>query len=221
VEELLAQVERRKYDIRRAILEWGRHNIRDFPWRRNRSPYKVLVSEILLRRTTASAVLRVYEAFLARYPDVWSLAKADLGELESLLKTIGYHKERALILQEIANVIVCKYGGEIPKDKDELLRIPHIGSYIAGAILSLGYGIPAAMVDSNVERIYSRVFAKSIPKKGLRHAILAIAEGLVPPERHEVYNYALLDLGATVCRYDRPRCKICPLSGLCDTANLK
>jgi len=214
---LLEEAERRRDRFQRAVLDWASRNLRDFPWRRDRTPYRVLVAEVILRRTTSTAALRVYEEFLRRWPDIRALSEADEGGLEALLESVGYHRRRAMILKVIAQFIVDEYHGEIPRDKGLLLRIPHVGPYIASAVLSLGYGVPAAMVDSNVKRILSRSFRDSIPARGKSGLIYTLAEALVPTESHVPYNLGLIDMGALVCRYDRPRCSKCPLEAVCDT----
>jgi A/G-specific adenine glycosylase len=216
VSHLLEEVERRKDRFQRAVLDWAGRNLRDFPWRRNRTPYSVLVAEVILRRTTSTAALRIYEEFLRRWPDIRALSEADKSELEALLKVVGYHRRRAGILVDIAKFVVNQYGGVIPCERSALLRIPHVGPYIAGAILSLGYGIPSAMVDSNVERILSRVFSRCLPARGRSRAIHEVARVLVPSENHAMFNLGLLDLGALVCRYGKPKCDVCPLYTICD-----
>jgi len=214
--ELKEEARNRQHRLAGALLAWGEKNIRDFPWRKERTPYRILVAEVILRRTTSTAALRVYEEFLKKWPDIKSLANANVDELEQLLVAVGYHKQRSRILVNIARFIDKEFGGNIPNDKKQLLKIPHVGPYTAGAILSLGYGIPAPMVDSNVQRILSRVFNNCLPKKGRARAISMLVEALLPKKGHIVFNLGLLDLGALICRYDRPRCKVCPLSDLCD-----
>ena len=125
----------------------------------------MLVAEVILRRTTATAAARVYDEITQRYPDVLALSQANTCDLEVLLLSVGYYKRRALILKEAAALVVAEYGGEIPDTQEALLRIPQVGPYTAGAILCLGFGIPAAMVDSNVLRIISRLFCNSLPNQ--------------------------------------------------------
>jgi A/G-specific adenine glycosylase len=218
---VLEEARRRREGFQKAVLDWAKANLRDFPWRSDRTAYKVLVSEILLRRTTAPAVLRVYEDFIRRFPDARTLANADVGELESELRAIGYHKLRARVLKGVAKCILEEYGGSIPRSWSELLRVPHIGPYVAGAVLSLGYGVPAAMVDSNVQRILSRAFRSYLPPRPSPALLRGVAEALVPEEHHEEFNLGLLDLGALVCRYDKPRCASCPLNNICDSNIIK
>ena len=219
--ELLREVRSRKRIFQRKMIKWARENLRDFPWRdENRTPYSVLVAEVLLKRTTSTAVLRVYNEFLEAYPNIRQLANADRIGLERLLLSIGYYKLRAIGLIEMADYVVKNYGGEIPASKESLLKVPHIGSYTAGAILSFGYGIPSEIVDSNVERIIRRFFHSKLPDKASLRIIQKIAKELLPSEHHEVYNWALLDLGALVCRYDKPRHEQCPLESICDYPKL-
>lgn len=214
--QFMDEIKRRQNYFRGAILKWASMNLREFPWRRDRTPYKVLVAEIILRRTTSKAALKVYEGFLQKWPDIISLSKANPTELEEFLKAVGYHKQRAAILIEMAKYIMENYGGRIPAHKEDLLRIPHVGFYTASAILSLGYGVRAAMVDSNVQRILKRYFQKYLPERLSTKLIQEIADFLVPEENHEIYNLALLDLGALICRYNKPRCDRCPLQSTCD-----
>jgi len=214
LEPVLAQeVRKRRAQLQRKILRWGRENYRQFPWRQDRTPYRVLVSEVLLKRTTAQAAAVLYPQCLTRYPDVETLAQADRRQLETLLKRIGYHRRRADILIEVAKYIRDKHGGKIPQNKEALLEIPHIGPYTAAAILTLGYGTPSAMVDSNVERIIRRLFLRFDPKP---KAVRETAEILAPESENQAYSFALLDLGALICRYGVPKCGACPLREPCD-----
>lgn len=214
--ELLTQIKYRKGAIQRYLLQWSKKNFRIFPWRINRTPYSVLIAEILLKRTTATAVAAIFEKFLRLYPNSEALANADKDSLESLLSRIGYHKKRASDLVKIASVLLKEFRGELPKSKKELMSIPFIGHYTANAILSLGYGNPAAMVDSNVTRIIRRLFSNHLAQKSSTNIIQLIADNLVPMRNHQVYNLALLDFGAVICTYGIPKCSLCPLNRVCD-----
>lgn len=214
--KLLAEIERRKKKVHLGLVQWGKQNFRPFPWRANRAPYAVLVSELLLKRTTATAVKRIFEQFISRYPNLQKLAHADRQQLESLLSRIGYHKRRATMLIEISAYILKKHDGKIPRKKQELLDIPFVGEYTANAILSLSYGIPTAMVDSNIQRIVSRLFCSLLPTRPSPKIVQKTAEMLAPNEDNQNYNYSLLDLGALVCKYGIPKCTSCPLNSQCD-----
>jgi A/G-specific adenine glycosylase len=206
----------RKREFQHLSLKWAEKNLRDFPWRKEPTPFTTLVTEVLLRRTTAAAVLRIYPDFMREYGDPKRIAEVEETKLTSALSTIGYHKQRAKILKAIAKYLVERFNGTVPCSKESLLEIPHVGSYTAGAILSLGCGQPSAMVDTNAERIYRRVFLSHLPKKGQRRFIDQIAAMYVPEDYHQTYNFALLDLAALVCTYGIPKCGICPVKGLCD-----
>jgi len=218
---LIRDIESKKPHIQKGIIKWGEEHYRHFPWREKRTPYSVLVSEVLLKRTTASAAKRMYEKFMSLYPDLKALAKADKEKLEKLLETIGYHKRRTTILVEIANYILNKSDGRIPESREELLEIPFVGPYTANSILSLGYNIPAAMVDSNVERIIKRLFFKHLSKTASSRIVQKIADMLYLRDHHQEYNYALLDFGAAICRYGKPKCEACPIDESCDYYLLK
>jgi A/G-specific adenine glycosylase len=206
----------RKIHFRRLLLEWAEKNLRDYPWRKNPTPYETLITEVLLRRTTASAVLRIYATFMREYSAPEKIAAAEETKLASTLLTIGYHKQRARILKVIAKHLIEEFMGDVPCSKETLLEIPHVGAYTAGAVLSLGCDQPFPMVDTNVERIYGRVFLSHLPKKGQRRLIEQIAAELVPEDEYKTYNLALLDFAALVCTYGTPRCGICQLKRLCD-----
>lgn len=214
-ESLLKNIELRKTHLGNSLVNWGVENYRTFPWRENRTPYSVLVSEILLKRTTASAAKRVFQEFMLTYPNVETLSTAKKEDLRNLLKKIGYHKRRAVILLEIANFVLDRFKGKIPCSKEDLREIPNVGQYTAGAILSFGYEIPSAMVDSNIERIIRRLFFKSLREKSFR-TVQQVAEQLAPEISNQNYNYALLDFGALVCTYGLPKCGICPITEFCD-----
>jgi A/G-specific adenine glycosylase len=205
--------------IRAAILGWARANPRDYPWRRpGVAPYEVLVAEILLKRTTATAAARVYHSIITRYPSLDALAKASEESIAQDLVTIGLQSQRARDLKRLAEYVSEKEGGEIPRDLERLLRIPGLGDYSARAILSFACGITAAVVDSNVERVLRRVFRDWMPEKISRELLQAMADELLPKTDHRGFNLGLLDLGAIVCRYIRPKCGKCPLALLCDSA---
>jgi A/G-specific adenine glycosylase len=212
----IAYVKKKKKIFRELLISWARDNLREFPWRENPTPYSVLVTEILLRRTTAPAVKRVYLLFIGKYPDIEGLAKANMTEIEGILASLGYHKERARILHSIADFIQKNWRGKIPNSKNELMKMPHIGQYTAGAVLSLGFGIPSPMVDSNIERVLRRVFCSKVPPKGKMELILTAAELLVPEKDHKTYNLGLVDLGAMLCKHNNPKCELCPLRDICD-----
>lgn len=199
----------------RDLVEWGRENYREFPWREeDRSPYEVFIAEMLLRRTSAEAVEPVYREFLDRYPDLNSLSSADRDELADLLQPLGLHNKRAKALRDITSQLV--FSG-IPDTEDELLELPHVGPYVANATLCFGYGQRQPIVDANVARIYSRVFDIDVMEDQLHEDdyLWDFAESLLPEESYRDYNLALLDFGAEVCTSQSPECDTCPVNEMC------
>ena len=203
--------------ISRKLHAWAKRNTRSFPWRAARSPYSVLLSEVLLRRTTSTAAASVYSDFLTTFPSVYALARADTLTLQLMLKRIGLQIQRAQALTEMAQYIVEHFDGTIPEFREDLENIPNVGNYTAAAVRSFGFGVRDAVVDSNVMRILRRLFAKSIGRKKLSFTAYEELALVLLPQEHQTHNFAVLDLGALVCRYDYPRCRACPLNRLCDT----
>lgn len=197
--------------LQRNLLEWSRSNLRSFPWRESDSIFEVLVAEVLLQRTFAGKVQPVYKELLAQYPSPDELSKADVSELEQTLKPLGLQNIRASALAEIARRF--NEDGD-PESEDELLSLPHVGRYGANATLCFAEDRPRAIVDSNVVRVYQRVFG--FDWSGDRDkAAWEFANLALPNEDHRTFNLALLDLGAEICTPDSPSCEKCPLSNLC------
>lgn len=214
--DLVLDLQKKKEIINTCLSHWGKEHYRLFPWRDNRTPYSILIAEVLLKRTTASAVKNVFTEFMLTYPNVSILAKADCWALETNLRKLGYHKVRARILTEMAIFIIEKHNGEIPNCKEELLAIPHVGNYTANAILSFSFGEKSAIVDTNVERILRRVFLNHTPKGTSLKPFQEIADTLAPKQGTDFHNYALLDLGGLICTSGLPRCNLCPINIVCD-----
>jgi A/G-specific adenine glycosylase len=211
-----AEATKRRPTFQLLLLPWGSNNYRELSWRRERTPYRVLLAEVVLRRTTATAASKVYGHLVHEFPNILSLSLAAEEDLRKALSAVGYQNQRARILKAMALFILEELGGEIPDNTQDLLRIPNVGPYTAAAVLSLGYGIPAAMVDSNVLRIIGRAFAHSLSDMPRFKEVEMICEALLPKDHHEAFNFALLDLGGLVCKYDRPRHEVCPISNICD-----
>ena len=202
--------------FQRRLLAWYARHGRDLPWRRTREPYRILVSEIMLQQTQVDRVIPKYEQFLRRYPTMEDLAAARASDVRRLWYPLGYNV-RPLRLHAIARETVARYGGRLP-DSDEALReLPGIGRYTAGAIRSFAYGQDAAILDTNVRRVLTRVFVG--PRRRARargdKALWDLAETLVPAGRGYDFNQALMDFGATWCTPRKPRCGPCPMKGFC------
>ena len=205
--------------IRSRLLGWARNNLRDFPWRRPyTSPYEVLVAELLLKRTTATAAAREYGPFLERYPTVGILALASEEELAQTLRPLGLSRQRASAVKQLAQTL-SKGAGVIPKSLTKLRALPSLGDYSARAIMSFGHDVPVAVVDGNVERVMRRVFLDTVGAAPSRPTIQLVADKLLPRKQHRTFNFALLDLGSLICRPLRPKCQTCPLQRVCNHAN--
>ena len=204
-----------------GLLGWSAEHLRDFPWRRpdNLTPYRVLVAELLLKRTTASAATKVYGAFLERFPDLARLSAASYTELETAFSPLGLHKQRAESTSAMTGYLSAHHRSEIPSVLSELLNVPGIGQYSSRAVLSFGFDQPFAVVDGNVQRILGRVFGSSISSSSPASQHQTIVDRLLPVERHREFNYALIDIGSMVCRPSIPKCGECPLSEICDYQN--
>jgi A/G-specific adenine glycosylase len=199
-------------EVRRRVIDWEKRHWIPYPWRVNRTPYKVLVAEVLLKRTTRQAVAREFPKFIARFPDIETLYRAPIEEIEEMLRHLGLYKQRAQQLKELAKVIVERFGGRIPDRWEDLVVLPGVGPYIAGAVLSFGYGKPAPVVDSNVMRLLGRLLGL---KSKRYEDYIRVGWRLVPEEEHDYFNYGLIDLGALVCSYRGPKCSECPLRDVC------
>lgn len=199
------------------LLHWYDYNARVLPWRDAPKPYYVWVSEIMLQQTRVEAVKGYFERFLETLPDIESLANAPEEKLLKLWEGLGYYN-RVRNLQKAAKIVMEQYGGELPANYQELLKLPGIGSYTAGAIASIAYQIPVPAVDGNVLRVCKRVagsyddITKDKVKKELERDLLEI----MPKDRPGDYNQSLMELGATVCIPNgKPLCEQCPLMHLC------
>ena len=204
--------------LRTAIVRYalgGRR--RSYPWRaRGLGPYWILIAEILLKRTTATAAANAYGTFLHRFPTVQDLDRASEVEVATVLAPIGLQQQRAQSVKALARHLVEHEGGSIPEDLDRLLAIPGVGEYSARAILSFAFGVPVAIVDSNVERVFQRVFLHSLPSRPGLPLYQTVADKLLPTKHQREFNWGILDLAALVCRPGLPRCEECPLTKVCD-----
>jgi A/G-specific adenine glycosylase len=202
--------------VSRALVRWFTRAHRDLPWRRTRDPYAIWVSEIMLQQTRVEAVVPHYERFLARFPSVHALAGAPADDVLHAWSGLGYYR-RARQLHAAAAVVVREHAGLLPMDETALLALPGIGRYTAGAIRSIAFGKPAPIVDGNVARVLSRLYAlRGAPGEATRERRLwELATALVPAGHASEFNQGLMELGATVCVPRAPRCDACPLAALC------
>jgi len=206
--------EREKYFVK-AVLSWGKRNLREFSWRNKCTPYKTFIAEILLKRTTSTAANNTYKDFLKKFPDINSLYNSEIKKIETILKPIGLYKQRSRGLKEAAENIVKVHNGVLPYKYEELIKIPHIGAYTAGAIVSFGYDKPEPIVDSNIRRIINKVFSDILNINRSDKDIRELLKKVMPKRKHKIFNWSLLDLGATICSYRFQKCVGCPLNKVC------
>lgn len=198
-------------------MSWYRRHGRALPWRRTRHPYRILVSEIMLQQTQVERVRKFYGRFLRRYPSFEALAAASEPAVREAWDGLGYYA-RAGNLRRTAQIVVRDHDGRLPDDPAAIRRLPGIGRYTAGAVLSIAFGKDAAILDTNAARVLSRVFAvRPRGSKARRQRRLWEVAELVTPKSGAAgeFNQAIMDLGATVCRPRRPACPSCPVRCLC------
>jgi A/G-specific adenine glycosylase len=207
-------VERQRF--RRQLLTWYRKHGRDLPWRKTDNPYHILVSEIMLQQTQVDRVLPKYHEWLVKYPSFEALASAPPRDVTRTWYPLGYNI-RPKRLQSIAREAVERFGGALPSDHDTLMSFKGIGRYTAGAIRSFAFRQRAAILDTNVARVLSRVFlgARDHKRPALQRQLWALSELLVPRRHCFDFNQALMDFGATVCSARKPRCHACPMRRHC------
>ena len=199
------------------LVAWYRENKRDLPWRRDRDPYHVWVSEIMLQQTRVEAVKPYYERFLQALPDVKSLAEAPEDQLLKLWEGLGYYS-RVRNMQKAARQIMDEYGGVFPSTRDELLKLSGIGPYTAGAIASIAFGRAVPAVDGNVLRVVSRLYNDDgdILSDAVKKRFASYVSRMIPKEDAGDFTQGMIELGATVCGPDRkPECQACPYVGAC------
>jgi A/G-specific adenine glycosylase len=208
--------ERTVKTFRTRLLRWFRENGRDLPWRRTRDPYEILVSEVMLQQTQVDRVQGFYQRFLEEYPTAQDLAAAPPARVRDSWEGLGYYA-RARNLHAAARQIVEQHGGRFPRRLDEVMALPGVGRYTAGAVVSFAYGEPAPILDTNVRRVLSRVFVRRRPSRRavLDRRLWALAEAAVPSDRAWEFNQAIMDLGATVCTARKPACPRCPVRQVC------
>ena len=199
------------------LLTWFKSNKRHFPWRERKDPYSVLVAEVLLRKTDAPKVLTVYENFLSKYPNSKILANASVAALEKDLEPLGLYKRRAKELKMLAEILMKKYGGQLPRAKQELLELPGVGNYIANAVLCFAYDEDLPLLDTNFIRVLKRFFGiKSLKARARTDRTLwKAAEDIIPKGEAKEFNLAMIDFASLICTAKNPRCKICPVNNLC------
>ena len=203
--------------IRGPLLRWYDANRRDLPWRRTSDPYAIWISEAMLQQTRVETVIPYWERFLEAFPDVASLARADLDEIYSVWTGLGYYS-RARHLKAAAESIVAEHGGRLPETAAELRKLKGIGRYTAGAVASIAFDQEEPLVDGNVIRVLTRLLGvrEDSSQKAVVEALWDAAAELVRGPRPGDLNQALMELGATLCTPRSPHCLACPIRRHCD-----
>lgn len=202
--------------IAQPLLHWFWANHRVLPFRSDPTPYHVWVSEIMLQQTRVAAAVPYYERFVQELPDIPALAACEEERLLKLWEGLGYYS-RVRNLQKAARIVCEQYGGQLPGDLAALKKLPGIGDYTAGAIASIGFGIPAPAVDGNVLRVFARLYNDEgdIMQPAVKAATTQKVMAQQPAEAPGDFNQALMELGALVCTPGQPDCAACPLQALC------
>lgn len=201
--------------FRNKVVRWFDNNKREYPWRQTIDPFRVLIAEMMLRRTKADQVCKVYHNLFARYPDARNLAEAPDKELGRILYPLGL-KWRNPAFKLVARELKEKYECKVPKAREELLTLPGVGDYVAGAVLSIGYGQAEWMVDSNIVRLFKRYFGLKTSREARRDKhVIKIAKLYASGKDPRTANLAILDFTALVCTPRKPACEKCPLKRGC------
>lgn len=207
---------RERVRLRRRLLVWYRRQRRPLPWRGTRDPYRIWVSETMLQQTRVATVIPYYHSFLERFPTLTDLARAPESRVLAAWSGLGYYR-RARDLRRAAQCVVREHGGRVPDAPDAFGRLPGVGRYTTGAVLSLAFDRPLPVLDGNVARVIARLLARpwSVRRARDARALWRVAESWVPARGPGEWNQALMELGATVCTPRAPRCAQCPVRALC------
>jgi A/G-specific adenine glycosylase len=207
--------------FRRGLVAWYGRNARELPWRGTRDPYAVWLSEIMLQQTQVETVKPYFLRFMAALPSIAALAAADEQQVLRLWEGLGYYR-RARQLHQAARQVVAEHAGRFPRDPAAVERLPGIGRYTAGAILSIAFGVRRPILEANTVRLFSRLLGYEGPTTSSagQRLLWAAAEAVLPRRDPGRFNQALMELGSQVCRPRGPACDACPVTGLCRARQL-
>ncbi len=199
-----------------SLLAWYKKNKRELPWRNTHDPYAVIVSEMMLQQTQVNTVIDYYNRFLKQFPDFKALAISEEQEVLSVWQGLGYYS-RARNLHQLAKTVMEAYSGSLPRTYEALIKLPGIGPYMAGAVMSIGFDIPMPAVDGNVLRVVSRIdgLDEDIAKPAARQKITERVAQILPQNHAGDFTQAMMELGAVVCRPKSPDCGVCPVQIMC------
>jgi len=210
--------DRRTSPLAAALLAWFQSHRRALPWRERRTPYATWISEIMLQQTQVKTVIPYFLRWMERFPDAQAVARASRDEILKHWEGLGYYS-RAANIQKTARILADRFQGSLPRDHKALLDLPGIGPYTAGAVMSMAFNEPFAVVDGNVERVFARLFniERPVKEREARRFIHGTAQGLLPPGKAGSFNEALMELGALVCTPKNPSCSSCPVALHCES----
>jgi len=201
--------------LRKKLVRWFRNNKREYPWRHTEDPFKFLIAEIMLRRTKADQVKPVYENFFKKFPNIKSIISADINTINNILYPLGLNKRYSKVIM-LAEALLEHHNCRLLLKRAELKKLPGIGDYSAGALLSIVYKKREWIVDNNVVRLFSRYFGIKLRGEGRRdNKIISIAKEYISKGDPKKSNLALLDFSALICQPKSPKCKSCLLKELC------
>ena len=202
--------------LQHHILKWFQENARDLPWRRTYDPYQIWISEVMLQQTQMERAVKYFNRWISRFPDIASITRADEEEILKLWEGLGYYTRARNIIRS-AHILLAEHNGKLPADHNQLLNLPGIGKYTAGAIMSIAFNKEYPLVDANIERVFARVYnlAEPLKDKNTHSFTWLKARELLPDGRAREFNQALMELGSLVCIARNPRCRICPIISYC------
>lgn len=202
--------------FQKKLLAWYRANHRKLPWRETNDPYRIWVSEVMLQQTQVSRVLDFYAEFLKRFPSLNTLAQADMQEVLKAWEKLGYYA-RVRNLHRAAKQMVQAFDSKVPDNYSDFRKLPGVGEYIAAAVMSQAFGQPYPVVDGNVKRVLARLLLLDMPvnHSGSMKQFREVSEKLLFRTNPGQFNQAVMELGATICRPQNPRCAQCPVAALC------
>jgi len=202
--------------LRQKLLKWYNKNQRNLPWRKTTDPYHIWVSEVMLQQTQVDTVIPYYKRFLKLFPNLKLLARADLNVVLKAWEGLGYYA-RARNLRKAAAVVLDKHQGRVPEDEDDFRALPGVGEYICAAVLSIAFKKPLAVVDGNVKRVLARLLLINTPVNDSKNpkTFSEAADLLLARKNPHLFNQAMMELGALICRPKNPDCLNCPLQKFC------
>jgi len=207
----------RRNDIPKLIIKWWGKNKRSFPWRNTKEPYKIIIAELLLRKTTALQVEQIYPLFINKYKNALSLLKADKLELFEIIKPLGMEYKRIELLKKFANYVSKELGNKISDDESQLLKIPGVGPYTKNAVLCFAFNKDEPLLDTNFIRFIKRIYNLHSKKKRIRNDkfFWDFAKNIIPNGRGKDFNLAVLDFSSKVCKAKKPLCLECIINNYC------